>query len=229
MALIEIQRLIVPGQMQTYDLLILQSNLRYQVLHTKKDIENGREPESKLTSSKLQVELGSFMASNPAPKWSQLEQLPYFGAVITEGLRLGYGVVSRVQRIFPDTVFHPSGYDIPTTAPAGMTTLLVHDDPAIFPDPRTFKPDRFLEQPELRKHIITFSKGSRQCAGLKMAYAELYLVMAAIWAPAGFKWELFGTDLSVVETIHNFLNTSPSLDSKGTRVKVNKQRAGSVK
>ncbi|KAL8882709.1 MAG: hypothetical protein Q9198_000342 [Flavoplaca austrocitrina] len=172
-------------------------------------------------AAKLQVELNGVMASTPTPRWPQLEQLPYFSAIITEGLRIGYGVAGRVQRSFPETVLHNSGYDIPTGTPVSMSALLVHDDPAIFPDPRTFKPERFLEQPELRKYVISFSRGSRQCVGLNLAYAELYLVLAAVWAPGRFQWELFETDISDVETVHDFLNVSPRLDSKGIRVKVN--------
>ena len=161
------------------------------------------------------------MASSPAPKWSQLEQLSYLSAIITEGLRIGYGVSGRMQRVFPDTVLRHSCYAIPTMTPVSMSAILIHDDPAIFPDPRTCKPERFLEQPELRKYIISFSKGSKQCAGLNMAYAELYLGLAAVWAPGRFQWELFETDVSDVETVHDFLNTSPRLDSKGIRVTQN--------
>ncbi|KAL8744897.1 MAG: hypothetical protein Q9184_007940, partial [Pyrenodesmia sp. 2 TL-2023] len=171
-------------------------------------------------AAKLQSELGKLMASSPTPKWSQLEKLPYLSAVITEGLRIGYGVSSRMQRIFPDTVLHHSGYAIPTKTPVSMTSILIHDDPSIFPDPRTFRPERFLEQPELKKYIISFSRGSRQCVGLNMAYAEFYLGLAAVWAPGRFQWELFETDISDVETVHDFINTSPRLDSKGIRVTV---------
>lgn len=110
----------------------------------------------------------------------ELEKQPYLSAVITEGLGIGYGVSSRMQRVFPDTVLHHSGYAIPTKTPVSMTSVLIHDASYIFPGPRTFRPERFLEQPELKKYIISFSRGSRQCAGLNMAYAEFYLGLAAV-------------------------------------------------
>ncbi|KAL8901565.1 MAG: hypothetical protein Q9207_005144 [Kuettlingeria erythrocarpa] len=265
-------KLTSPG---TMTLIGFQKMFRDQVIRTKKDIENGREPEGQsnifydvLTNpkvrlqerdddylreeaqalvgagtvttghilailhfyiisdpkiaAKLQSELGGLMASSPTPpKWSQLEQLPYLSAVITEGLRIGSGVSHRMQRIFPDTVLQHSGYAIPAKTPVSMTALLVHNDPSIFPDPRTFRPERFLETPELRKYIISFSRGSRQCVGMNMAYAEFYLGLAAVWAPGRFQWELFETDIGDVETVHDFINTSPRLDSKGIRVTVN--------
>ena len=171
---------------------------------------------------KLQTELGNLMSeTGPSPKWQQLEQLPYLTAVITEGLRIGYGVAGRLQRLFPDTVLEYNGYSVPPMTPISMTALLLHDNPALFPDPRTFKPERFLEQPSLRKYLIPFSRGSRQCAGQNLAYCEFYLAFAAVFAPGRFRLELFETDISDVETKHDFLNTSPRLDSKGIRVTIN--------
>ena len=170
---------------------------------------------------KLQTELGDLMSeTGPSPKWQQLEQLPYLTAVITEGLRIGYGVAGRLQRLFPDTVLEYNGYSVPPMTPISMTAILVHDNPTLFPAPRTFRPERFLEQPSLRKYLIPFSRGSRQCAGQNLAYCEFYLALAAVFAPGRFRLELFETDISDVETKHDFLNTSPRLDSKGIRVTI---------
>ena len=171
--------------------------------------------------SKLEAELGEIMAqTNGKPKWSQLEQLPYLTAVITEGLRIGYGVSHRLQRLFPDTVLEYNGYAIPPMTAVSMTSVFVHDNPSLFPDPRTFNPERFIEQPDLKKYLLTFSKGSRVCLGYNLAYAELYLTLAALFAPGGPNLKLYETDISDVETKHDFLNTSPRLDSKGIRVTV---------
>ncbi|KAL8789417.1 MAG: hypothetical protein Q9213_001174 [Squamulea squamosa] len=170
---------------------------------------------------KLQAELGALMVDHPTPKWSQLEQLPYLSACITEALRIGYGVSHRLQRVFPDTVLKHGDIAIPTMTAVSMTTVLIHDNPSLFPEPRTFKPERFIDNPGLRRYLIPFSRGTRQCAGLNMAYAELYLGIAAIWAPGRFEWKLYETGIEDVETVHDFLNTSPRLDSKGIRVTVN--------
>ncbi|KAL8978327.1 MAG: hypothetical protein Q9205_006055 [Flavoplaca limonia] len=52
---------------------------------------------------KLQDELAGVMPTdNSTPKWSRLEQLPYMGAIIQEGLRVSCGVSHRLQRISPD-------------------------------------------------------------------------------------------------------------------------------
>ena len=164
---------------------------------------------------KLEAELGGLVKK---PKWQQLESLPYLSAVITEGLRISYGAGSRLQRVFPDTVLHYGSYDIPKLTPVSMTSPLIHDNPTLFPNPRSFQPERFLENPQLKKYLIAFSRGSRGCAGMHLAYAELYLVFAALFGPGSPNLQLFETDTSDVEMAHDFTNTCPRLDSKGVRV-----------
>lgn len=44
---------------------------------------------------------------------NQLEQLPYLNAVISEGLRLSYGVTTRLQRSSPDEVLIYNNWRIP--------------------------------------------------------------------------------------------------------------------
>jgi cytochrome P450 len=59
-----------------------------------------------------------------------------------------------------------------------MTSIHIHENPSIFPEPFKFKPERWLEKrpegaPPLDRYLISFSKGSRQCVG--MTYALLFL------------------------------------------------------
>lgn len=52
---------------------------------------------------RLQAELeGVFSKANGQPTSSQLEQLPYLSAVISEGLRLSFGVTTHLQRVSPE-------------------------------------------------------------------------------------------------------------------------------
>lgn len=50
-----------------------------------------------------------------------------------------------------------------------MTSVLLHRDPNIFPQPLAFNPDRWLQkgQGRLDRYITTFGKGTRQCLGMK--------------------------------------------------------------
>lgn len=139
------------------------------------------------TLNKLRDELSSAVKdSTQLPSLATLEQLPYFNATIMETLRHTYGPVSRLPRIHPnDTVqlssawkplaeskAEPLNYVVPPGYPISMTSVHVHMNPDIFPDPKAFAPERWLDtegqrRKDLDKYILSFSKGSRQCLGIK--------------------------------------------------------------
>ncbi|KAI9748899.1 MAG: hypothetical protein M1835_001689, partial [Candelina submexicana] len=75
------------------------------------------------------------------PMWQDLEQLPYLKAVITEGLRLSYGVISRMPRVAPDTTLRYKDWEIPPNTPVSMNNVLVHNNPDIFTNPLVFSPE----------------------------------------------------------------------------------------
>jgi cytochrome P450 len=61
---------------------------------------------------------------------------------------------------------------IPKGTAIGMTTVLIHSDPKIFPEPHKFMPERWLtkegkRRSDLDKYMMSFSKGTRQCLGMK--------------------------------------------------------------
>ncbi|KAI0382249.1 putative cytochrome P450 [Hypomontagnella monticulosa] len=127
---------------------------------------------------KLMAELaGAIPDATSRPAYNDLEKLPYL-----IGLRLSYGVCSRLQRISPDgpMVYRPSDavdaskseYIIPRGTPVGMTSVLIHNNPDLFPRPLAFDPKRWLDAEgqrdrTLEKYIMSFSRGSRRCIGIK--------------------------------------------------------------
>jgi cytochrome P450 len=70
----------------------------------------------------------------------------------------------------------------------------------------------------LSRHFVPFCRGSRQCIGMNLAYAELYLTVATIFSR--FDLELVGTTKRDVEIAHDFFVGMPPLDSKGVMVRV---------
>ena len=191
--------------------------------------------------TKLKSELKSAI---PDPSASTplevLENLPYLVAVVQEALRLGDGVTTRLQRVSPEKpifFIDRSGsgkeYLIPPQTPVGMTSILIHHDESIFPDARFFIPERWIENPRLGRFLVAFSKGSRQCLGINLAYAEIYLCLAAIFRRFGSGGEdgvrgeddegvleLFETNLNDVETAADLFVPAPAEGSKGIRIKV---------
>ncbi|KAI9843443.1 MAG: hypothetical protein M1838_002619 [Thelocarpon superellum] len=173
---------------------------------------------------KLQQELAAAGATASAHlPLQQLEQLPYLHAVVNEGLRLGYGVSSRLQRVAPDRALQFEEWVIPPGTPVSMTSVYLHDNERLFPDPRTWKPERWLEgasMDRLEKYLVPFSRGTRGCLGMNLAYAEMYLATASVFGQ--FDLVLYETTRDDVETAHDFFNPSPRLDSTGLRVTVGK-------
>jgi len=92
-------------------------------------------------------------------------------------------------------------------------------NPTIFPDPETFDPERWLDKEKrLDRYLVSFGKGSRQCLGINLAYAELYLTAATL--VSRFDFELYETSLKDVQIKHDFFVAVPDLSSKGVRATV---------
>lgn len=113
-----------------------------------------------------------------------LEALPYLNAVLMEGLRLGTVVASRLQRVAPDRDLQYGQWRIPAGTPVGMTPLLMHQDETLFPEPKVFRPERWLngdgDLVRIDQGFEPFSRGTRICLGMHLAWAELYTVIAKL-------------------------------------------------
>ena len=157
------------------------------------------------TLRKLKDELQSAIPdANAASSLVQLENLPYLTAVIYEALRLSNGVSMRLSRIDPEkpivyTANHSNTnnndkdkamktYTIPPGTPISMTGILIHLNPSYFSNPLTFSPERWLPNPPahpLTKYLVPFTRGTRQCLGMNLAWAELYLTLGMMFRRYG--------------------------------------------
>ena len=57
----------------------------------------------------------------------------------------------------------------------------MYTDPAVYPDPFTFNPERWLNDvtPAMARNLVPFSKGSRHCLVIK--YARLSRIEEWFW------------------------------------------------
>ncbi|KAK2013577.1 cytochrome P450 [Colletotrichum eremochloae] len=177
---------------------------------------------------KLRAELDAAMPSAvDILPWTELQKLPYLSAVIREGLRLSYGVTTRLPRIAHHDIEY-KGYRIPAGTPVSQSPYFVLMHPSVFPEPQKFRPERWIEAEEqskrLDRYLVSFGKGSRQCLGINLAYAELYITMATI--VRRFDWEMFETTTDDVVCKHDFFVAVADLDSKGIRAKMLPRASG---
>ncbi|MEQ8467740.1 cytochrome P450 [Coleofasciculus sp. E1-EBD-02] len=124
---------------------------------------------------KLLEELDSL--DNPDP--STLFRLPYLNAVCSETLRI-YPVGMLT---FPRVVRSPvelMGYQLePDTVLVGCI-YLTHQRQDLYPEPKQFKPERFLEYHFSPYEYLPFGGGARRCIGMAFAQFEMKIVLAKI-------------------------------------------------
>ncbi|HEV2875387.1 MAG TPA: cytochrome P450 [Thermoleophilaceae bacterium] len=76
------------------------------------------------------------------------------------------------------------GFRYPEGVCLAANAYLIHHDPAIYPDPYEFRPERFLDGPPGTYTWIPFGGGRRRCLGASFAMLEMKVVLRAVFARA---------------------------------------------
>jgi len=104
----------------------------------------------------------------------------YADAVVRETLRL--------RPVLPIVLRHLSApmrigeWHLPAGIALAPCIHLVHRHPDVYPEPASFRPERFLEQSPGTYSWIPFGGGVRRCLGASFALYEMRIVLAAIVA-----------------------------------------------
>jgi cytochrome P450 len=133
------------------------------------------EVEAKLAAEWQQVLNGR----TPTP--DDLPKLPYTDAVITEAMRV-YPPVYLIGREATRDL-ELGGYRVKKGYTVFMSQWVNHRDPRYFPEPETFRPERWLDG--LAKRIpkyayYPFGGGQRVCIGNTFALMEAAVILAAV-------------------------------------------------
>ncbi|KAI0487793.1 cytochrome P450 family protein [Xylaria cf. heliscus] len=170
--------------------------------------------------ARLRSEIRTVMPDPRKPvKYQELEQLPYFNAVLREAIRLGLGGTMRSARAAPDRVLQYKNWVIPKNTPVSMSIPHMHLNPENFPEPKRFNPDRWLEDIEERRRLekvwVPFSRGTRSCLGMNLAWAELYIMLSQLVLRMDL--ELYKTTLEHIEFSNDMFVSEPKLWREGPR------------
>lgn len=131
---------------------------------------------------RLHAEVDTVLAGRrPAP--DDLPRLVYTRSVVTETLRHsppGW-LFTRVTTTETDL----AGCRLPRGSTVLYSPYLLHHDPASFPDPDRFLPERWLpgqDTPVRQGAMVPFATGSRKCIGDTFSMAEATVALATIAA-----------------------------------------------
>lgn len=189
-----------------------------------------------LKLKRLRAELLDTIPEGSSPTFARIEALPYLSAVIQEGLRLHPAVSTRQERVAPDEdLFYTNEstrttYKIPAGTCIAMTPVLLSRLPEFYTSPAEFRPERFLEDPSLKRYQMTFSRGSRICLGINLAYQEMYMLLAGlfrrydVWDKSReqklLTLELFQTTRDDIDIARDLVTENMKADSQGVRLMI---------
>ncbi|WP_221643555.1 MULTISPECIES: cytochrome P450 [unclassified Nostoc] len=125
---------------------------------------------------KLLQELDT-LGDSPDPM--SIFRLPYLTAVCNETLRITPVVMLTLPRVVQEPVELLKHRLEPGTVVVGCI-YLTHQRQDLYPQPKQFQPERFLEQQFSPYEFLPFGGGARRCIGEALAIFEMKLVLATI-------------------------------------------------
>ncbi len=126
--------------------------------------------------SKLRAELDRLSLDDDP---MTIARLPYLSAVCQETLRL-YPIAINA---FPRVVKQPMslmGYSLKPGTILLPSIYLAHQRPDVYPHPKQFRPERFLERQFSPYEYLPFGGGDRRCIGSAFALFEMKLVLVTL-------------------------------------------------
>ena len=158
---------------------------------------------SPMTNDELRDELMTMLtaghettASELAWGFSELVRAPAVLDRLVEEVRSGEGddyLVATVNETLrrrpvlpiaePRLVKQPieiGGWEYPAGVSLAANAYLLHHDPAIYPDPYAFRPERFEDEQPGTYTWIPFGGGRRRCIGASFALLEMKIVLRAV-------------------------------------------------
>ena len=125
---------------------------------------------------KLLQELDA-LGDNPDP--TEIFRLPYLNAVCQETLRI-YPVGMLVLNRIVKSPLQIMGYQFEPGTLLVPCIYLTHHREDLYPEPKQFKPERFLERQFASHEFLAFGGGNRRCIGMAFALFEMKMVLATV-------------------------------------------------
>lgn len=151
---------------------------------------------------------------------SGVARLPYLTAVCQETLRI-YPIAMLAFARVANSPFQLMGYQFEPGTLLSPCIYLSHQRQDIYPEPKRFKPERFLERQFSPYEYLPFGGGNRSCIGMAFALFEIKLVLATVLSD----YKLALTTKRPVRPVRRGVTSAPSegkwLVATGQRQKAN--------
>jgi len=130
---------------------------------------------------KAQAEIDQIVGNSRLPKFSDEGALPYVTAVLKETLRWHpVGPLIVPHRVTEGDTYE--GYYIPEGSTIIANAWAMMHDPAVFPEPARFYPERWLSPDAPAYPNPAFGFGARRCPGRIFAHASMWSTIVGILA-----------------------------------------------
>ncbi|KAI0777579.1 cytochrome P450 [Trametes elegans] len=135
---------------------------------------------------RAQKEVDSVVGNSRLPTFSDRPNMPYVDAIVSETLRLASPApLGLPRRITEDNVY--KGMYIPKGTLVFGNNYLMARNEAIYPEPDTFNPDRYLEEDldeatakQRNPRTYVFGFGRRLCPGQWLIDSSLWIAIASM-------------------------------------------------
>lgn len=132
-------------------------------------------------AAQVEDEVDAELGAGRPPGAADLARLRCLGAVITEAMRLYPPVYMMGRQTLREVEI--GGYRLPRGTVCLTSQWVVHRDARFFPEPETFKPERWIDASAPQRPrfaYFPFGGGPRICLGQPLALLEAKLILATL-------------------------------------------------
>lgn len=108
-----------------------------------------------------------------------IAKLPYLNGVCAETLRI-YPIISNAFPRINKAPIKIMDYEYPPETKLIPCIYLTHHREDLYPEPKQFKPERFIDKQYSPYEYLPFGGGNRRCIGMAFALFEMKLVLTTV-------------------------------------------------
>ncbi|PWN22638.1 cytochrome P450 [Microstroma glucosiphilum] len=138
------------------------------------------------------------------PVGTDVAELPYFNAVVSESLRYHSTSSMGLPRLVPEGGAVICGKHFPAGTTLSVPAYTIHRNQSVWgSDADSYNPDRWLATKDARANFerafVPFSIGPRACVGRNVALLELQLLLSTLFRRYDFELARPGQEMNTIE------------------------------